>query len=319
MAANQTLYNTTHTMVSGGSVFPVPRDVRFWFLLLLDVPSTVCAIFVVFSTIIDQKLRNSVKNHALIAILIAGLAIQLFDVPLYLNYLVISYVIPATPLACLTWLFVDVGLYQLVTFLMAWISFERHIIVFHDHLLSTQKKRLLIHYVPLTVLILYGVLFYLCAICFYPCEYTFDYTATYCGVYPCFLHYPAISMFDLTVNGVAPILLEVFFSLSFLARVTWERYRKNLPIQWRKQRKMTIQLMAISIPNYALNFPNVVILLMHATGVPRTVGSTASKYLAFFMYSLNFIMPFICLVSIGNWKKVFAEKILRRQQRVTPS
>lgn len=46
------------------------------------------------------------------------------------------------------------------TFLYSWIAIERHILIIHDHLLSSKTKRIFFHYIPPIAIILYCLLYY---------------------------------------------------------------------------------------------------------------------------------------------------------------
>ncbi|CAF3250577.1 unnamed protein product [Rotaria sp. Silwood2] len=248
-------------------------------------------------------------------ILILGLGSQLIDVPFYLRFIVNSGVIPATPSMCLLWWFTDIGLYNGVAILMAWTSLERHIIVFHDQWVSTRKRRILVHYLPLAFLTLYIFIYYIVAFYYFPCENSYDYTLPYCDASPCYMSDPIMGMWDSVVNTAFPSLFEAFLSLAFLFRVIWQRHRSHLPFQWRKQRKMTIQLMSLSLLNMAFNFPLSIIGIIHLCGVAEDIGAEASEYFFFLCYFVIFLIPFICLASITGVKNKFLEKVLRRRPR----
>ncbi|CAF4568040.1 unnamed protein product [Rotaria sp. Silwood2] len=82
-----------------------------------------------------SALRHTLNNHSIIAILFGVLGSQLIDVPFYMNYTVLGYVWPQNPFLCQLWWYADVGTYQTTIILITWMSFERHILIFHDRLL----------------------------------------------------------------------------------------------------------------------------------------------------------------------------------------
>ncbi|CAM4983140.1 unnamed protein product, partial [Rotaria socialis] len=254
MSDNQNSNNTGNLSFAGTEI-SMSRTARFWILLLFDIPSIICTLFVLCCILMDRKLRSSVKNHSLVLFLILGLGTQLVDVPFYLNFIVHSSVVPANPSICILWWFTDIGMYNGGAILLAWTAFERHIIIFHDRWISTRKRRIIVHYLPLLFLILYIFIYYIYAFYAFPCENTYDYTLPYCDEYPCYANDPIMGMFDWIVNIAMPTLLEAFFSVAFMFRVVWQKYRSRLPVQWRKQRKMTIQLMSLTALNLSVNCP----------------------------------------------------------------
>ncbi|CAF4087873.1 unnamed protein product, partial [Rotaria sp. Silwood2] len=101
--------NDSGNSSSDGSFDSLPPFVaRFWILLPPEIASTLCTFIVLFYIFTNRKARSSIKNHVLVILLLLGLAIQLIDVPFYLNYIVHSAVVPTHPSTCLIWYFVDV-------------------------------------------------------------------------------------------------------------------------------------------------------------------------------------------------------------------
>ncbi|CAF4524902.1 unnamed protein product, partial [Rotaria socialis] len=233
MNNNQSLNNTENISLATTEM-SLLRNARFWILLLFDIPSVACAFFVLFCIFIDRKLRSNVKNHVLVIILLLGIGSQLIDVPFYLNFLVQSSVVPAKPSICLLWWFVNIGMYDGGVLFMAWTAFERHIIVFHEQWISTRKRRIIIHYLPMLFLILYIFIYYTCAIYYFPCENTYDYTLPYCNELPCYANDPIMGMWDWIADVASPTFLEALLSLAFIFRVLWQKHHFHLPIHWRK-------------------------------------------------------------------------------------
>lgn len=166
-------------------VISLPTTARFWILLSLEIPSVACSLIILYHLFFDRALRNALHNHVVAALLIVGLFGKSIDVPLHLTFLRLGYVWPSTSIVCYLWWFAGTAIYNLTGFLMAWASIERHILVFHHHWLSTQKRTIIIHYLPPAILVLYCFLFYSINIFFPSCENTFDYTQNWCGI-PCY-------------------------------------------------------------------------------------------------------------------------------------
>jgi len=72
--------------------------------------------------------------------------------------------------------FMDLGMFSLRDFLMAWASIERHILVFHDQWVSTPKKRFFIHYLPLASIVIYIFTLYIIVLFFPPCQNIYIYS-----------------------------------------------------------------------------------------------------------------------------------------------
>ncbi|CAF4244503.1 unnamed protein product [Rotaria magnacalcarata] len=224
MDNNQSLNNTENISLATTEIF-LSYNARFWILLLFDIPSVACALFVLFCIFIDRKLRSNIKNHVLVIILLLGIGSQLIDVPFYLNFIVHSSVVPSKPSTCLLWWFVNIGMYDGGVIFMAWTAFERHIIVFHEQWISTRKRRIIVHYFPMCFLILYIFIYYIYAIYYFPCENTYDYTLPFCNEFPCYAYDPIMGIWDWIVNIASPTFLEALLSKHHLvscpAELVW--------------------------------------------------------------------------------------------------
>ena len=107
-----------------------PRSLRFWLLLISDIPSIICSIFVLYHLLINRKSRTALHNHTVIILLTIALLFQLTDIPWYLVFIQQGYVWPKIPARCLIWWLVDLGFYNTTALILSWTSIERHILVF---------------------------------------------------------------------------------------------------------------------------------------------------------------------------------------------
>ncbi len=83
------------------SELPIPRSIRFWLLLLLDIPSIICSVLLLFHLLNNKTLRRQLSNHVIIVLLITGLIIELIDISFHLSFLHLGIVQPSTPFVCL--------------------------------------------------------------------------------------------------------------------------------------------------------------------------------------------------------------------------
>ena len=132
--------------------------------------------FLLYHLFFNRTLRQALHNHVIIVLLIIALMCNLIDIPAYITYLSLGYVWISTSAFCNLWWFIDIGLFDMIAMLMAFATIERHILVFRRGWVSTQTKRFLLHYLPLTILIIYDTVFYLVVIIFPPCENVYDYS-----------------------------------------------------------------------------------------------------------------------------------------------
>ncbi len=286
--------NSSETDVSSDiSEVSIPRSIRLIILLILDIPSLILTILILIFIFKSRVLRQSLHNHVIIALLFSVLPTQLIDIPFHIVYLSLGYVWPANSQFCLFWMFISIGIFDSTRILMGYAAVERHLLVFYDRWLNSWRRRLVLHYIPLFSVILYSLIFYLYVIIFPPCSTNFDYTQPWCS-YPCYFDDKILSMFDSIANVIIPAFIVFFFSLTFLLRVVIQKRRLNLRNQWRKHRKMALQLLSISSLLIIFNLPLNLLTLAHLCGLSADVGLRFSQYAYFFTYFIPLLMPFIC-------------------------
>lgn len=288
--------------ISAGSIQLSP-SIRFGLLLGSEIPSLACSLFVLYNFIFDRALRSSLPHHGVIILNIFGLFVKCIDVPLYLNYIIVGEVWPSTPVYCLIWLLADFGFYNACVIFMAWISIERHILIYHDQWLSTPRKCFCVHYLPLILISSYLIVYYTWFLFFPPCENIYDYTLPVCGATPCFILQPISGVWDAAVHGCLMVIIIVVFSIGLLFRVLLGKCRHRHAVQWRQHRKMTVQLLSISSIFIIFGLPSATIIFIQICGIQFDEGYILLPYFFFTSYWLVFLTPFVCLNSLPNLKQ----------------
>ena len=293
------------------SEIKIPRSVRFWIFLFFNTPSILCSLFLLFHLLCNKNFREQLLNHAMIVLLIGGLLIEMINIPLHLTFFHSNYVQPSTPALCLTWWFLDLGVYNGCVIIMAWGSVHRYLWAFHDQLFSNRNRRLVYHYLPLTIVLAYILVFYVVAIIFPPCTNTYDYMLPVCNDFPCYLNHPVFGVIDSIVNNILPVIIIVLFNFILVIRVYCQKRRLRQQNVWRRQRKMTIQLLCSSVLFLVPNMPLNIFILARLCGLKEDVGVDAQIYFDFLCYFVTFLYPFICLASVSelrkkiNWRRLF--------------
>ena len=296
----------------------LPRSIRFWLLLLFNIPSVICSLCLIIHIIVNRNQRHACQNHIILLILIFGLPIQLIDINFYLAFYHKGSFEPFNPIVCSIWWLVDNGFFNGCLILMAWLAIERHILIFHDRWLANRKGRLLFHYIPILVLVVYILLFYIYGVFFLPCENTYDYTLPACGTVPCYQLNGVVAMWDSLVNDAVPIILETIASVSLIIRVQWQKHRLRQSNQWRKQRRMIFQLLLVSGLNISLNLAIPTIYLAHLFGLPAAYGIQAQFYFFFLGYYFIFLFPFASLCQFPSFRRNFKNKLCNVLSRQPP-
>ncbi|CAF3968938.1 unnamed protein product [Adineta steineri] len=127
-------------------------------------------------------------------------------------------------------------------------------------------------------------------------------------------------MWEFIAHTGTPILLEGIASIALVLRVQIQKRRLRQSNQWRKQRRMIIQLLLVTTLNIGINFSGNLILLAHLCGLPPEYGAEAQLYFSFLDYFVIFLFPFISLSQFPDLRKTMKKKLLdlvRRQPHRT--
>ena len=280
-----------------------PRPVRFWFLLISLIPSLTCSLFVLYHLLFDPTQRRALHNHTVIVLLILAFIFQLMDVSWYLDFIRQGVVWPQTPARCLVWWLVDLGFYNTAVIILAWTSVERHILVFHNRWISTPRKRLFVHYLPLIMLLSYATIYYTVLIFFPPCEHTFLYTLPVCAAIPCHIFHPILGLWEMGVHGCLCTVIIAVSNIALVIRIVMQKRRMHRAFRWRKYRKMIFQLVSISVLYLLFNLPIMVLLVARQSGLPADVGVEEELVAFFLTYWVMLLLPIVSLNSLPKLKE----------------
>jgi hypothetical protein len=296
-----------------------PSQVQFWTFLIFQIPSLACTIFLLYHLVFNQQLRSALHNHVIIIFLFLTLFIEILDNPLYIDAYRLggfknSFSI--SPSICLMWWFIDYGFYGAITVFLAWGSIERHILVFHHQFLRTQRQRFFIHYLPLILISIYLLGFYIGVIFFPPCENTFDFNSLACGLNLCYENVSYLSTWDYLGNGIVCTFIETISSSVLIMRIFWHKRRIHQPVNWRKHRKMAFQLLSISCLSLTIVFPQSLIIVIQQVGGSSmsNFGGEVNSYLFYLYTFVVFLLPFICL---GNFPELWSKLLFFKRKRQT--
>ena len=303
--------NTTAIVVR--PLYP-PRPIQFSIVLVVLIVSIPCFAFVLFHTLTNRTLYRALNNHVIILLLLLNAFQTLTDVPMRLAYYWTGILRPATVAYCIVFNFPDLYLYTTSFLLLAWASFERHILIFRAQLFNTTLRRLLGHYIPLGFCCVYPLLYYIVFFFFYPCENYYDASVGSC-VTPCFLWVSSImALYEQVAHGFAPMLLIALFNLLLVIRVLRQNRRMGRELAWRKNRKMAIQLFSISFLFFASNSGYFIVQIGRFL-----IDPTFGRGVAAWFFPMSICTPplisFVCLSTIPDLK----QKLLTIFRRCCPA
>ncbi|CAF1459343.1 unnamed protein product [Adineta steineri] len=320
MEINET-NNSSNTEIS------LSKSIQFWLLSILDVPSIICSLFLLYHLLTKQIRRSTLNNHVIIKILLINLFIQLIDIPLYLNFLRSNPVWPQTLVTCIVWWYTTHAMYNTTIILTAWLYFERYIRIFHNECISTKIKQWLFHYISIIFFLIFPMIYYILILFIPSCEqqFIYDYTQAWCALCPCYYNNNLSTIVDITINSILPCLLIALFSIVLLIHTIWiKNIRLKRVVQWKQYRKMIIQLFSISSLFIIFNSPLMLYYLLYILQyVPLDVDPQIGVYLNFLSYFSTLFLPFSILFSLSHgcfqneWKK-FRKYFRKHRANVHP-
>ncbi|CAF3230992.1 unnamed protein product [Rotaria socialis] len=316
-SVNETLNYTNKSSIVYNE--PISNAFKFWIYLIFLIPSISCSVFSLCYLLLHRTLRHALHNHAIIIFLFIGLIYEVTIYPWMLYYYRQKGIWRRTQFFCTLWVFIDWGLYFTQTILFAWATIERHIFIFHDRWVSTKKKRFLVHYLPLIILTLYCLTYYILVIFFPPCENSFNNFQKIC-VESCLTKHFSLYTYDTIVHQILPNLIIVAFSIGLLIRICWQKHRVGQSLQWRKHWKMTIQLLFVSIIYLIFSLPLTIVHFMDLCGVPRSVTLRFTQYAQFFNYCTILLCPIASIMTLPQLKENRSKfvRFITRKRTIAP-
>ncbi|CAF1363069.1 unnamed protein product [Adineta ricciae] len=217
---------------------------------------------------------------------------------------------------CLWWYWIDYTLLAVSLYLAMISSFQRHVLVFHSHLLRLRRLRWILHYSPLIFGVVYPSCFYLVVIYLYPCEVSYDETSQYC-LYPCYLDVILAYNLDWVFNIVLPVLMNGFANFILVVRVmrSMKKARQQQRNTWKKQKRLTLNLLVYSSLYFLLWLPAVVMTTVSNSANKQLLENIPNLYYLYYIYVFICpLQPFMCVLALPELVQIVKQR--QRARRV---
>ncbi|CAF3623445.1 unnamed protein product [Rotaria sp. Silwood1] len=282
-----------------------PEQVKFWILLTLSIPSTICSIliFIYFY----RKRRNILIHHHLTLILIITSFLQLTtNFPFIMVYYQHGRVISASNSFCSWWNWWEYSTNGVLLFVMAWGSIERHLLVFNRTIMDTKRKRFFYHVLPMASVCIYPFIFYFAIIILNTCKNRWNYNEVFCEI-PCYLmDQKILATYDFIADVVFPVCAIAIANISLIFRIVWQKRRHQA--LWRRQYKLTRQLIFIAVIYtvfwFPLTFNGLVITFTSST----ILQNIQVECFFFLLHMVPSLLPFISLTCLSNFMQIVLKK-----------
>ena len=288
--------NTDHIDLSDDNRQILHR-VKFSILLILEIPALLLSLLIFYFFLRNQPILQVPQNCALFILLVVNFIQLSVVLPFSIHFYALDFVRPAVPIYCMSWTFLAYSVYAISEYLMATISVQRHMLVFHSHLLRIRRMRILLHHSPLIFFLIYPTAFYIYAIFIYPCDGTqWDYTSTVCGFANCHLVLnKVLGTFDWIVNNGLPILINALANALLIVRVIRQKRQQQRPVTWKQQRRMTVQLFCISSLYIVGWAPSLIVGLIQILVNPTFLAEVQTVYFIELINIICLLLPWVCI------------------------
>ena len=273
------------------------NQVKFGVFLSLQIPSVSCSLYIFSQYATRQNLRQSIYNHVAIVLLCNNFFFVAIPLPFSEAFFFTSHVRPESDLFCAFWTWIHYSNDISNLMLMAFACAERHWLLFRFNPIHSQRSRLLYHYMPITMCIIYPWIFYGVFIFLYSCESTYDYTLLLCSI-PCYFSTNSVANFDTFANNWVPIVAIPVLSSALLIRFLIQRRQMLREVfRWKRDRKMVIQLLSIASLYFLTWAPLQAATVYVNVVLNGAVPEFAVNYLYILPYFLHLLYPFVVLCS----------------------
>lgn len=279
------------------------RLMKVIFFLTILIPSLLLCLYIIIQFIRSSQVRQRVSNQSIFLLIIIAFLDLTIDLPITIEYLRHGILEIRKDNFCLFWIWCNFSLQSTNLFLMTWTSIQRHILIFHSHSLQTRRGLYQWHYIPYTFVLIYLPSFYFTTIFVIQCENSFDYRSYLCGMI-CYNNIVWLSTYDWVVHMLIPSLIIPLLSLTLLIRVLYQMKKMKRTTKWKFIRKVTLQLIIISLLYLFFWFPLALISLIRIYFNPNFLTEFTLYYFNYTPYFVQLLIPyfsFACLPEI--WPK----------------
>ncbi|CAF1350950.1 unnamed protein product [Adineta ricciae] len=293
---------------------------EFWISRTANILSLITASFALSILLFDRSLRHALHNHIIIVLLsvvFVRSALNLFY-NIYINILADLAWNPI--LYYLIWFFIDYALHTTQIILVVWAAIEQHILIFHDQWLRMRSKRFLLHYLPVIILLTYSLIFF-SVITFAPfCQNSADDILAGITTNPCSLDNEMLGSWELICHHIVGICIIVLSSLTLIVRIIRQKQRLHRSIQWRKHRKLTIQMLLTSMFYLVCDTPWVTIVFALRYGLSYYIVAIPLTNAFMLRDYVTHMYPFISILSSSDLRHKLRRMVLcwRKRQAILP-
>ena len=291
------------------------RLVKYIFLQTLQIPSVLCLIFIFYCVCRERKLRR-LHNHATLLILLTCFLILVSELPITLSFLRHGSLQPHVDQLCLFWIFLNYTLFGMNTLLMAFAGIERFVLIFYSTLITrSRRRRVWFHYVPMIFCCTTVIIWYIVLVLIYPCVNTFNVTKFLCDS-ACYQANVVVGTIDWVASVFLPVLIVIFFNIALLIRAILQKRRLHVPLDWRRTKKMIVQLLPMVFVFLFTQIPLAIFAIIRLAFGSNFLNTFLTLWLYFTPYLIYLFTPFAYVLTTKEVFKHFTIPKMNRTARI---
>ena len=282
-------------------------------VLLVTVQSIsfTCTLYILFEFGKKRSQIRCLPNHLIAGLMLISAWSTTVDLPATEFYFWTNAVPIQTPGACRLYNFSLFSISGLNRMFMAFLSIERHFLVFRAQIYRTTRTRWIFHFVPLIIIILWVLIYSLVTDIIITCpQLHFRYSYFLCN-YTCSILIPELLLFYIYFQVFFPTVITIVAGILLPIRFVMQK-RSMHRFQWRQTRKLTIQtglICALYTVGWA---PYAIFLQLLSNDRVSLSDGTVSRFLIFGPYVTPLLTPFICFYTTTTPIKLFLSQQINR-------
>lgn len=271
------------------------RQSRFVLMLAFQIPAITLSILIFVYFAFIRPVCFKLKNHGWLILLIVNFFQLLFNLPMPMSYNYLNYIWTTTNAYCVWWTWCEFSLNSIGLFLMACISIERQLLVFHARtVVQIRWKKCLFHFLPIIFCLFWAPLFFFIVVVISPlCTTSWNYNLFLCG-FPCYYGEKVLNQFDFVFNLLLPVVIIMLANVMLVIRVIYRKISRQQAVHWRRHGRMVIQLWMISSLYMGFWLPVTITLFIQMT-FDSSFMVDQLETMQFAAYFIPLLLPVICL------------------------
>ena len=274
--------------------------IAFVVFTIVQIPTVFCALQIFVRWTQKNSSLRRVQNRTLIVLLFVSIWTLVIELPHTQKYLWTGNVTINQRWFCFVYNISFFSNATLNRFLMAFMTIERHFLVFRPQLYRTHRSRFLFHSIPLTFIFIFVLFYVIFTNLFATCSSTsFDYSSYLCG-YTCGILNNQLGVNYAWLLVFLPTTITVFACISLPIRFLLQRQQLQR-VEWNRSRKLIVQMSIISTAYLLCWLPYTIFLQFLLNGILSFTNIVFNRYLSYTPYVTSLLTPWIVLHTSPEW------------------